>query len=85
MFFFVFFENLNLYLKNEENMPFVDETNDEADKKSNVVFNEINADDTFLNKIPERIVNLLNNFIFSNLNIYSAFIGSFLIYSIYIG
>lgn len=33
MFFFVFFENLDLYLKDEKNMPFVDVINDEVDKK----------------------------------------------------
>ena len=94
MFFFVFFENLNFYFKNEKNMPFSDTVDNGVDEKKDITLNETNVNDTFLNKLPEviflnklpeLIVNQLNNIFFSNLNIYVAFFGSIFIYSIYIG
>ena len=53
MFFFVFFENLDLYLKDEKNIPFDDTANDGVDKKKDIILDEININDTFLNKFPE--------------------------------
>jgi hypothetical protein len=53
MFFFVFFENLDLYLKNEKNMPFNDISNDVVDEKKDIILNETNTNDIFLNKFPD--------------------------------